>query len=129
MQPAGSKGGVNYGWQTYEGDVCQRGTCALPAYSGPIAVYKHTNGLCAVVGGYSYRGKQYPALRGVYLFGDWCTGRIFGLLASDAAPGEKARYQLLLDSTAFISSFGEDEAGELYVLDLLGGKIYHIVAR
>lgn len=127
-QPASSHGGTNYGWDVYEGNVCGQRSCALPAYAGPVAVFQHTGGMCAVVGGYVYRGTSYPALAGIYLFADWCTGRIFGLVAAGNAAGKQAQYRQVFEKKQPLPSFGEDEAGELYVLSYYEGKVYHVTA-
>jgi hypothetical protein len=84
----------------------------------PILEYPHAAGDCSVTGGFRYRGRQYPGLFGVYLFADFCTGRIWGGYQSGSGAWSSA---LLLDSSLLISSFGEDRAGELYVADLNGG--------
>lgn len=69
-----------------------------------------------MTGGYVYRGRKVPALEGIYLFGDFCSGRIWGLRRK----GTAFRMARLLDTEARISSFGEDEVGELYVVDYRG---------
>ena len=76
--------------------------------------------------GTSTAAPQFPALNGIYLYGDYCSGKIWGL-ASDGQGGWTSR--LLLESGLRVSSFGEDEAGEVYLTDLSGGKVYHVVAR
>ena len=82
----------------------------------PLAVYSHSLG-CSVTGGYVYRGATYPDLRGVYLFGDYCSGRIWGVDA--AGPATQTPVQLY-NTAARISSFGEDQAGNLYLVDHAG---------
>ncbi len=89
-------------------------------------VYKHVNGNCAVTGGYVYRGQRYSKLDGVYFFGDDCSGRIWAFPASDARDGRAAGQQVL-DTPLQISSFGEDAAGELYVVSL-DGRIFRVTA-
>ncbi len=84
FQAAGAGGGQNYGWRILEGDSCYNpATCAPPDnYVAPIAVYEHgvsdSNG-CSITGGYVYRGAQFPALEGLYLYGYFCTGKLWGL--------------------------------------------------
>jgi len=129
FQPAASHGGENYGWKVYEGNGCLLAKCLLPDYSAPIAAYNHTGGLCAAIGGYVYRGKRNPALQGVYLFGDVCSGRVFGLVAAGNAPGSQAQYRQLAAMGPLLSAFGEDEAGELYVLNLTRGTVYRVTAK
>ena len=126
LQSADSAGGENYGWNTTEGAHCYpaRVTCSTDGFVLPIAEYSHANGDCSVTGGYVYRGAQSPALQGAYLFGDFCSGR-FWMLRRDASgqwtPG------LIIDTDYQISSFGEDEAGEVYLLSLAGG-VYRITS-
>ena len=79
-----------------------------------------------VVGGYAYRGAEIPDLQGTYLYGDYCSGRIWALTAADATSGTAAP-QLVLSSRLTLSSFGEDRDGELYVTDLSGGGVYQVV--
>ncbi len=126
FQPAGSGGGQNYGWPVMEGMHCyQDRSCDPSVLTLPVAEYDHSLG-CSVVGGFVYRGAAFSVLQGVYLFGDYCSGRIWGL-----APDGTGGWQMaeLLDSDLQLSSFGEDEAGELYVLDMKEGRLYRIVAR
>jgi glucose/arabinose dehydrogenase len=127
MQRAGH-GGENYGWAVYEGDKCEQANCSLPHMTRPIVTYVHARGLCAVMGGYVYRGTRSPSLYGIYLYADYCSGRIFGLVAADARPGQPSTTRQLFDLNTSISSFGEDEAGELYVVGYMSGTIYHLTA-
>jgi glucose/arabinose dehydrogenase len=114
------RAGGNYGWNLREGAHCYSGDCRRPGLIEPVAEYSHDEG-CSITGGYVYRGKHIPVLAGVYLFGDYCSGKIWGLFK------EKSKYtrRLLLESSANIASFAEDRAGEVYVIDL-GGKIFRI---
>ena len=77
-----------------------------------------------MTGGFRYRGAAYPALSGYFVYGDFCSGRIWGLRHNGLAWENR----LLLDSTLLISTFGEDESGELYVADYGAGAIYRITA-
>lgn len=115
-----SAGGVNYGWNRMEGDHCYQKGCQPGAYVGPIAEYHQSSGGCSVTGGYVYRGRHDNGLIGVYLYGDYCSGAIWSL--RQLAPGEWLN-GLLVQSGLNISSFGEDQDGELYVVDH-GGGIY-----
>jgi len=111
----------NYGWRIFEGSHCSGlgpASCGSEPFLSPIAEYAHTNGRCAVTGGYSYQGDQSTLPFGAYVYGDYCTGEIFLLLPND-------KQHLLLDTDLAISSFGEDEAGELYVVGL-GGAVYRL---
>jgi len=113
------KKGKNYGWRIMEGRHCFKPSnrCNIEGLSLPIAEYAHESGRCSITGGYVYRGEQVPGLKGTYVFGDYCSGEIMGLV--------EQRVTVLLSSGLRISSFGEDEAGELYVVDHSGG-IYQI---
>jgi glucose/arabinose dehydrogenase len=123
VQPAGSRGGENYGWNIMEGAECfsPPSGCPRAGLTMPVATYG-TGENCSITGGYVYRGTQVPALVGTYIFGDYCSGRIWGLRKSDR--GEWVMRELL-DTRLSITSFGEDEAGELYVVDH-GGAIYRL---
>ena len=84
----------------------------------PVLVYDHTLG-CSITGGYRYRGDQNPGLPGVYLYGDFCTGRIWGATENDA--GEWMTTELL-DTDLSIAAFGEDESGEIYLAHFSSGN-------
>jgi hypothetical protein len=113
------KGG-NYGWRIYEGFLCTNlgpSLCSPSDYVDPVLDYSHTNGRCSVTGGYVYRGLRATLPAGVYVYGDFCSGEIF------VTNGDM---QAVLMYTAMnIASFGEDEDGELYVVDR-GGTISRI---
>jgi glucose/arabinose dehydrogenase len=125
FQPAGSSGGENYGWRLMEGSACYNPSadCDDGSLTLPVLEYDHSQG-CSVTGGYRYRGAALPGLEGVYLFSDFCSGRIWG--GTQDAAGAWSSSELL--STGFsITTFGEDEAGEVYVADR-GGVLYRLVA-
>ena len=116
FQPAASAGGENYGWRITEGSHCYNpDPCDKTGLVLPIAEYDRDNGR-SVTGGFVYRGAAWPALQGIYLYGDYVTGRIWGLRPD----GNGWENRLLLDSSHNISSFGEDAAGEVYVIDHAG---------
>lgn len=125
--PAGSSGGLNFGWPIMEGTHCfpEEAACPRAGLEIPVAEYVHGADGCSITGGYVYRGAQFQDLAGVYLYGDYCSGKIWGL-TPDGASWRNAE---LLASGLNISSFGEDEAGELYVTDLRGGDVYRIVVE
>jgi glucose/arabinose dehydrogenase len=124
FQPAGSVGGQNYGWHMMEGDHCYSPSfdCEQDTFVMPVIEYGHIFGACSVIGGYRYRGARYPRMVGIYFYGDLCTGTIFGARQQDDGQwdGEPLRTTDLM-----ITSFGEDQNGELYVADLKGG-VFHI---
>lgn len=122
FQPASSTGGENYGWNILEGSLCFNppSGCVPPiGYSAPIAEYDHTEG-CSITGGLIYRGTCSPFLQGIYLYGDFCTGRIWGLRRL----GPVWQNNLFVTAPFQISSFGEDESGEIYVTDYANGNLY-----
>ena len=123
FQPAGAAGGTNYGWRWMEGTQCTglEGACPDP-FTLPILEYSHALG-CSVTGGHRYRGPAYPALSGYFLYGDFCSGRIWG---ATNAGGNWTTTELLVTGLG-ISTFGEDEAGEIYVAVHNTGVIYRIV--
>ncbi|MFL5681095.1 MAG: PQQ-dependent sugar dehydrogenase [Chloroflexota bacterium] len=120
--------GVNFGWRVLEGRHCYNPStgCTSAGKWPPLVAYGHAvtgEDNCSVTGGYVYRGAQ-TILQGGYFFADFCSGRIW---AVDSAATSPATPKLLLDTTYNISSFGEDQAGEVYVADHTGGRIYRIV--
>lgn len=124
--PAGAPGGVNFGWNYREGMHPFQGQ--VPAelvLNEPIFEYKHPTG-CSVSGGYVYRGAAIPEMQGIYLFGDYCNGKIWGLLRG--ADGQWQN-QLLFQSGAYLSSFGEDDQGELYITDNDAGVVLKLVKK
>jgi len=124
FQPAGKGAGVNYGWNIMEGSRCfHRSTCSKIGLTLPVAEYLHGKGDCSVTGGYVYRGKV-KTLQGIYFYGDFCSGRIWGLQRE----GDTWTNKLFKETGLAISTFGEDEAGELYLADYSKGDIYRIAA-
>ena len=117
------KGG-NYGWKILEGDSCYATpNCDDAELIPPVLTYPHSDGK-SVTGGMVYRGRQQPTLYGTYLFGDFQSGRIWGIDA-DHGGFQDAEKRLLLDSGLSIASFAVDLTGEVYVLDLFRG-LYRI---
>ena len=114
--------GGNYGWAVREGNECfGQATCPTAGLIDPIHVYGRTDGR-SVTGGFVYRGAAMPALAGRYVFGDFVTGRIWSIDPTVQAPGPS---ELVSESSLSIASFGEDETGELFVVDF-GGGLYQI---
>ena len=132
FQPAASPGGQNYGWSIMEGFHCFNKldfnnpllTCNQTGLTLPVFEYDHTQGDCSIIGGFVYRGNLHPKMQGIYFYGDTCTGKIRGLKRN----GGVWQNSLLLDSPFAITSFGEDQAGELYLADYNTGDIYRITA-
>ncbi|HUR81277.1 MAG TPA: PQQ-dependent sugar dehydrogenase [Thermoanaerobaculia bacterium] len=123
LQRATSIGGENYGWDVLEGTHCFGATsCTRLGTIEPVIEYNHSGGACSVTGGYVYRGTRSPRLEGMYLYGDYCNGRIWG--ARNNGTGWSSTQ--LADTTYLISTFGEDVNGEIYVADHKGA-IYRIV--
>jgi glucose/arabinose dehydrogenase len=124
VQPATSIGGENYGWRRMEGTHCFNPStnCQDPSFVMPILEYSHAGGACSITGGYRYRGARYPGMQGIYFYGDYCSGTIWG--ATQQSNGTWTT-RVLLSTRLAISSFGEDANGELYVVDL-NGTVYRV---
>ena len=123
--PAKSSAGSNFGWNFYEGDQPYQGTPPEGLeLTFPVWVYDHALG-CSITGGYVYRGKSLPEFFGVYIYGDYCTGNIWGLLQN---PDGTWQNQLLFELPAYITSFGQDEAGEIYLVSITG-EVYQLVGK
>ena len=116
--------GLNYGWNVMEGSHCfrQQG-CDAQGLTMPVAEYGRDGG-CSVTGGHVYRGRRIPSLYGAYLYGDFCSGKIWALRHDGAAVTE---HMEIADTGLSISSFGEDPSGEVYVLTF-EGVIYRFAA-
>jgi glucose/arabinose dehydrogenase len=123
FQPADSPGGENYGWNWFEGSAVYRGGGDPSAVVMPVAEYTRNEGI-SVTGGYVYRGTQIPALVGYYVYGDFGSGNIWTLRRDDA--GVWQSHLLMRAQGRAISSFGLDEAGELYLVDY-GGTVLKFV--
>lgn len=123
---SGAGRGVNWGWRVLEGFKCYSPStgCNTSGKTKPLLAFDHGGGRCAVTGGYVYRGTLVPALVGGYVFADYCSGEIWVVNATAASPATRT---LLMDTDLTISSFGENAAGDLYVLDRDGGRMYAVV--
>ncbi len=116
--------GGNYGWNTLEGTRCfEADTCDTNGLIAPVFEYDQTAGDRSITGGYVYRGQLIPSLQGLYIYGDFVSGRIWGLSTN---LGGELTNQLLISSALFISSFGTDANNELYVC-AFDGAIYKFV--
>ncbi|MFT5583943.1 MAG: glucose/arabinose dehydrogenase [Cognaticolwellia sp.] len=120
------QGGDNLGWNTMEGTHCLEEGCQAPAdHVPPIYEYGHEEGQ-SITGGYAVRSPSLPELQGLYIFGDFVRGRIWAIeLPTDRSPVQ-APPRALGRWPVLISSFGQDAAGELYVLDYGQGRILRI---
>ena len=121
LQPATSTGAENYGWNLVEGSHPYAGD-APSGSTPPVYEYSHDKGGCVVTGGYAYRGSVIPDLDGAYVFADFCLGQLEAMRVQD---GHVVEHAQLGPAAQAVSSFGEDAAGELYVLSL-GGSVYRI---
>ncbi len=133
--PGNSPGGANFGWHCWEGTTDY--TTIHPSLAGdcddgveftfPIAQFSHSQGECSVIGGYVYRGSQFPTLYGRYLFADWCSGRVWTI--------NRVGDEWQVDSagkpspTIHFTTFGVDIHGELYAGSYENGTLYKIVVR
>jgi glucose/arabinose dehydrogenase len=127
--PAGSGSGLNFGWRVLEGSHCFNPStlCSLDGATGPVLEYLHdAAGGQSITGGYVYRGTHSAALRGWYFFGDFVSNRMWAAIR-EGVERRWTRYPLDVSvPLAGISSFGEDEAGELYVASYADGRLYAI---
>jgi glucose/arabinose dehydrogenase len=117
FQPASSVGGENYGWRLMEGSRCfNPSDCDPTGLVLPVAEYSHARGWCSVTGGEVYRGTSHPRMDGVYFYGDYCTGTLWGLRRE----AQTWNGTILAETGFAISSFGQDEEGNVYVVDYRG---------
>ena len=122
IHPVGDPGGINYGWDFREGAHEYDGT-APAGLTDPIAEYSHAEGGCSVTGGYVYRGFM-PEWNGIYFYGDYCTGYVWGLINVDG----QWQAQLLFETGERITSFGQDREGEVYLVSD-AGNVYKFVRQ
>jgi len=123
---AKGRGGQDYGWNIREGTHCYDPSsgCRSSGLTPPVFEYGHDQG-CAVIGGYVDRLSS-SALRGIYLFSDYCSGRLWGFSAAAALKGP-VKATLLDDTKLQVTGFGQDLAGQVYLVDS-GGALFRIVA-
>ena len=117
--------GKNYGWSPMEGLHCFQSNCDPSKYESPIYEYGRTEGN-SITGGYVYRGNEFPELKDHYVFGDFITGKIWAF----ALPKEKQKVDKIMALgkwNILISTFGQDESGEIFLSDYQTGKIFKIV--
>ncbi len=137
FQPASSAGGENYGWPAMEGHLCSPFypvSCSADGLTLPVAAYGHSQG-CAIIGGAVYRGTKHAHLQGAFVYGDFCSGRIWALKRFQG-PNAGLRQEtwhselLLLGQEAVpMSKVGSDEEGNLYALNYLAGSLFEITDR
>jgi len=123
FQTTSGSGGENYGWSCKEGtlDFDPTPDCAGLTLINPVFEYDHSLG-CSVTGGHIYRGPGNSGMQGIYFLGDYCSGRIWGVQPDNSSWAGS----LLVDTPYNISTFGEDEAGNLYLVDYGSGTIYQV---
>jgi glucose/arabinose dehydrogenase len=126
VQRAGSPGGTNFGWNRLEGAHCYQPAkgCEDPGLTLPVAEYGHDQG-CTVIGGNVDRGPSQPLLAGGYVFGDYCSGRVWAI---DPAIDGPRQPTVVADTGHSFSAFGEDEAGDLYAVDISEGTLLRLTA-
>lgn len=118
--------GLNYGWNIMEGAECFSGTgCDQTGLTLPVLEYDHSQGGCSITGGYVYRGTTIPALQGHYFYADFCAGWVRSFRYVGGAATEETAWPTLSPGGS-ITSFGEDGAGELYILQA-GGRVSRII--
>jgi len=124
---AGNGKGVNYGWNIMEGDHCLGGDeCNRTGLTSPDFEYGHDQG-CSITGGYVYRGAAVPALQGLYFYGDFCQGWVRSFRYSPGSVTEITDWPTLRPGGPVLS-FGEDAAGELYVMSSSGG-VFKVISN
>ncbi len=127
IERRGAKGGLNYGWNIMEGAHCfqPRTGCNRDGLQMPIAEYDHSQGI-SITGGYVYRGSAFPRMQGYYFFADFGSTKVWALRETSADTWEMTE---VMSAHFPVSSFGEDEAGELYLVDFSGGTIHRLMDR
>jgi glucose/arabinose dehydrogenase len=124
--PSDAEPGMNFGWYYREGTHPFKGDPPNPSeLIDPVFEYDHSMGSCSVTGGYVYRGDLLPDWYGVYLFGDFCNGKIWGILQTENGGW---RVEQLFETGVNISSFGEDVFGELYLI-AHNGTLYQLRSK
>jgi len=114
---------ANYGWRLMEGFLCfnPSSNCNSGGLTLPVLEYSHVNGACAVTGGYVYRGTVLPGMQGTYFYADFCAGFVKSFRFQNGQPTDQIEWPLLSPPGKFVTSFGEDAVGELYVMTQGGG--------
>jgi glucose/arabinose dehydrogenase len=123
----GAGRGANFGWNVTEGRHCYASTgCDLNAFTLPVLEYSHGEG-CSISGGFVYRGAAIPGLQGHYFYADYCQGWVRSFRLQDGLAVEPQQWPTLAPGGS-VPSFGQDAAGEIYVLSA-EGRVFRIVPR
>ena len=124
VEPA-SAAGLNYGWNVMEGDRCYRSDgCSRDGLTMPKITFGHGGGACSVTGGFVYRGRRVPAIAGHYFYSDYCAGWIRSFRMQNGSAVDRREWKT--DDLGHVVSFGEDAAGEIYILTE-SGRVLRIV--
>jgi glucose/arabinose dehydrogenase len=125
LELADFSGGANYGWKCIEGTLTNpcATACAAPGMTPPVIEYTHVSGRCSITGGYRYRGREILPLRARYVYGDYCTAELF---LATALSNDVWATQLLVDAPFRLTTFGEDDHGEIYY-GLTNSVIYKLL--
>ncbi len=108
--------GLSFGWSALEGTHRYNDDQPTDGQTAPVLEYEHGDDGCSIVGGFVYRGAAIPALRGAYVYGDYCSGKVWAI----AVDGTTVTQHVQLGEVADLVSFGEDAKGELYAISLDG---------
>ncbi|MEP6507920.1 MAG: PQQ-dependent sugar dehydrogenase [Gemmatimonadales bacterium] len=120
-----TQAGVNYGWNVMEGLSCYNATaCDQTGFQLPVIDYSHSDGSCSITGGFVYRGSALPEIAGHYFYSDYCLGFLKSFRYANGAVADAQTWPV--GSLGSVTSFGEDAAGELYVLSS-NGRVYKLV--
>ena len=123
-------GGLNFGWPVLEGNHClDEANCDPQGLERAVAEFAHAEGACSITGGYVYRGRRAPEFQGQYVAADYCEGSIFRIENAGSRQAPQWSVKLLARTDFNVSSFGEDEAGELYLVDYRGAAYRMRFAR
>lgn len=135
-RPGTGSGGENYGWDKFEGAACPNPSCgsadcSISNHLPPILTYDHSGGNCSITGGYVYRGCRMPGLQGTYFYADYCSAQIRSLRVVGGLPADlRNRTSELAPGGGLtinsITSFGEDNRGEIFILDQ-GGEVFKVL--
>jgi glucose/arabinose dehydrogenase len=124
---AGAGRGANFGWNVTEGRHCYASPgCDTSQFTMPVLEYSHAQG-CSISGGYVYRGAAIPALQGHYFYADFCSGWVRSFRMQDGQAVEPYQWPTLAPGGS-VTSFGQDAAGELYIM-IAEGRVFRIVPQ